>query len=64
MASSSHANLEAVAARLRALAPHAPFDDTVARPGYVTALPLGRTDAVDLGLHLVALSRTVLRAAP
>lgn len=54
----SHANLERTLARLRALAPNAPVDDRVARPGFVTGLPLTSSDPVDLGLYLVTLART------
>jgi hypothetical protein len=54
----SHANLERTLARLRALAPDTPVDDRVARPGFVSGLPLTSCDPVDLGLYLVTLART------
>jgi hypothetical protein len=54
----SHANLERTLARLHALAPDAPVDDRVARPGFVSGLPLTSTDPVDLALYLVTLART------
>jgi hypothetical protein len=54
----SHANLERTLARLRALAPAAPVDDRVARPGFVSGLPLTSSDPVDLALYLVTLART------
>jgi hypothetical protein len=55
---SSFANLERTLARLRALAPTAPVDDRLTRPGFVTGLPLVSADPVDLGLFLVSLART------
>ncbi len=55
---SSFANLEKTLARLRALAPAAPVDDRLTRPGFVTGLPLVSADPVDLGLFLVSLART------
>jgi len=54
----SHANLERTLARLRALAPDTPVDDRVARPGFVSGLPLTSCDPVDLGLYLVTLACT------
>jgi hypothetical protein len=54
----SYANLEKTLARLRAFAPAAPLDDRVAKPGFVTGLPLTSCDPVDLGLYLVTLART------
>jgi hypothetical protein len=54
----SHANLERTLASLRILAPDAPVDDRVARPGFVTGLPLTSSDPVDLALYLVTLART------
>ena len=54
----SHANLERTLARLRALAPTAPVDDRVAKPGFVSGLPLTSCDPVDLALYLVTLART------
>ena len=56
MQPSSRANLEALVRRLRAAAPAAIYDERVARPGFVTALPSSSVDAVDLGLHLVSLA--------
>ena len=54
----SHANLERTLARLRALAPTVPVDDRVAKPGFVSGLPLTSSDPVDLALYLVTLART------
>ena len=54
----SHANLERTLVRLRALAPAAPVDDRVAKPGFVSGLPLTSSDPVDLALYLVTLART------
>ena len=54
----SHANLERTLARLHALAPAAPVDDRVAKPGFVSGLPLTSSDPVDLALYLVTLART------
>jgi len=54
----SHANLERTLARLRALAPAAPIDDRVAKPGFVAGLPLTSCDPVDLALYLVTLAHT------
>jgi len=54
----SHANLERTLARLRSFAPAAPVDDRVAKPGFVTGLPLTSSDPVDLALYLVTLART------
>jgi len=56
MQPSSRANLEALVRRIRAAAPAAIYDERVARPGFVTALPSSSVDPVDLGLHLVALA--------
>jgi hypothetical protein len=56
MQPSSRANLEAVVRKLRAGAPSAAYDDRVARPGFVTALPATSVDPVDLALHLVGLA--------
>ena len=56
MQPSSRANLEALVRRLRAAAPAAIYDERVARPGFVTALPSSSVDPVDLGLHLVSLA--------
>jgi hypothetical protein len=54
----SHANLERTLAHWRALAPDAPIDDRVARPGFVTGLPITSSDPVDLALYLVTLAHT------
>jgi hypothetical protein len=54
MQPSSRGNLEVVWARLQAMAP---TDDRVARPGFVSGLPLVSGDPVDLALYLVALAR-------
>jgi hypothetical protein len=54
----SYANLELTLARLRVLAPAAPLDDRVAKPGFVSGLPLTSSDPVDLALYLVTLART------
>jgi hypothetical protein len=56
MAPSSRANLDRVVERLRALAPAAPVDDRVGRPGFVSGLPATSVDPVDLGLLLVLLA--------
>ena len=63
MQPASRANLEEVVRRLRAAAPAAAYDDRVARPGFITALPATAADPVDLGLHLVALARRRARAS-
>ncbi len=52
----SNANLMKTLATLRALAPAAPFDDRVGRPGFVTGQLATRADPVDLALHLVRLA--------
>jgi hypothetical protein len=54
----SHANLERTLTDLRVLAPHSPVDDRVAKPGFVTGLPITSSDPVDLALYLVTLART------
>jgi hypothetical protein len=56
MQPSSRANLEAVVRKLRAAAPAAAYDDRVARPGFISALPATPVDPVDLALHLVSLA--------
>jgi hypothetical protein len=53
----SRANLERVLARLRTLAPEAPLDDRVMRPGFVAGLPMTSNEPVDLALFLVTLAR-------
>jgi len=54
----SYANLERTLALLHALAPAAPVDDRVTKPGFVSGLPLTASDPVDLALYLVTLART------
>jgi hypothetical protein len=54
----SYANLERTLARLHALAPAASVDDRVAKPGFVSGLPLTASDPVDLALYLVTLAHT------
>ena len=56
MQPSSRANLEALVKRIRAAAPAAIYDERVARPGFLTALPSSSVDPVDLALHLVSLA--------
>ncbi len=56
MQPSSRANLEALVTRIRAAARGAIYDERVARPGFITALPSSSVDPVDLGLHLVSLA--------
>jgi hypothetical protein len=56
MQPSSRANLDRLVARLRAAAPAATYDERVARPGFVSALPASPADGVDVALHLVALA--------
>jgi hypothetical protein len=53
----SYANLERTLVCLRTLAPAAPVDDRVAKPGFVSGLPLSSSDPVDLALYLVTLAR-------
>jgi hypothetical protein len=64
MLPSSRANLERVWGRLRELAPQAAVDERMARPAFVSSLPLTAVDPVDLGLYLVSLSRTRQSAGP
>lgn len=59
MQPTSHGNLERVLANLRALAPTAPLDDRVQRPGFVTGLPPVGVEPVDLALHLVRVARAL-----
>jgi len=56
MQPSSRANLEALVRRIRAAAPAAIYDERVARPGFLTALPSSSVDPVDVALHLVSLA--------
>jgi hypothetical protein len=58
MQPASRANLEVVWKKLCALAPDR-VDVRVARPGFVTGLPVTSVEAVDLALALVALDRGV-----
>lgn len=51
------ANFLALLARLRALAPTAPVDDRILRPGFLGGLPLLPVDPADLALYLVAEAR-------
>lgn len=55
---SSHANLQRFLECVRALAPHAPHDDRVARPGLVASLRnfSASTDPVDVALMVVLLA--------
>ena len=53
---SSTANFARLVACVRALAPAAPFDERVARPGLVQALPPTSANGVDLALWLVLLT--------
>jgi hypothetical protein len=56
MQPASRGNLEVVWRKLGALAPDR-IDDRVARPGFVTGLPMTSADPVDLALVLVSLDR-------
>jgi hypothetical protein len=56
MQPASRGNLEVVWRKLQAMAPDR-VDDRVARPGFVTGLPLTSADPVDLALALVSLAR-------
>ena len=58
MQPSSHANFDQLVARVRAFCPGAPFDERVAQPAFVNALPTTVADPTDLALYLVALSST------
>ena len=55
---STFGNFTALIARLRSLAPHAPLDERITRPGFMAGLPLMSVDAVDLALFLVATARS------
>ncbi|MDE3032572.1 MAG: hypothetical protein KGI56_02815 [Acidobacteriota bacterium] len=48
------ANFLALLARLRTLAPAAPLDDRILRPGFLTGLPPLAADPADLALFLVS----------
>jgi hypothetical protein len=61
MTLSSRANLDLVVRRIQALAPSAPVDDRVGRPGFVEGLPSTSVDPVDLGLLLVLLANLRVR---
>ena len=54
---STYGNLVALLARLRALAPEAPLDDRITRPGFLAGLPLMALDPVDLAVFLVTQAR-------
>lgn len=54
---STFGNFIALTARLRSLAPHAPLDDRITRPGFLVGLPRLSADPVDLALYLVSVSR-------
>jgi hypothetical protein len=54
---STYGNLVTLLARLRALAPAAPLDDRITRPGFLTGLPLMALDPVDLAVFLVTQAR-------
>lgn len=54
---STYSNQVALLARLRALAPEAPLDDRITRPGFLTGLPLMALDPVDLAVFLVTQAR-------
>jgi hypothetical protein len=56
---STYQNLMALLARLRVLAPEAPLDDRITRPGFLAGLPLMALDTVDLALFLVAKARAM-----
>ncbi len=56
VAPSSHANFDLLLAKIRALTPGARFDDRIARPGFVAAMPSTSVDPVDLALFLVAIT--------
>ena len=50
---STFGNFTALLARLRVLAPGAPVDDRITRPGFLTGLPPLVEDPADLAIHLV-----------
>ena len=54
---STYGNLMALLARLRALAPEAPLDERITRPGFLAGLPLMALDPVDLAVFLVTAAR-------
>jgi hypothetical protein len=49
-------NFMAVLRRIQTLAPRAPLDDRLSRPGFVANLPLMAADPIDLALYLVSLA--------
>ena len=51
------ANFTALLSRLRALAPGAPVDDRITRPGFLAGLPVLSVDPTDLALFLVSEAR-------
>jgi hypothetical protein len=55
---STYGNQVALLARLRALAPEAPVDDRITRPGFLAGLPAMPVDPVDLALFLVSAARS------
>jgi hypothetical protein len=61
MTPSSRANLDLVVRRIQQLAPAAPVDDRIGRPGFVEGLPATSVDPVDLGLFLVLLAHLRVR---
>ncbi len=54
---SMFANMVALTSRLRGLAPEAPLDDRIGRPGYLAGLPTLSVDALDLAIFLVTQAR-------
>ncbi len=56
MQASSFANLEALTKQIAALAPKAPVDARIGRPGFVNGLTLTSANPVDLAIYLVALA--------
>ncbi len=64
MAPASQANLLRTAERLRAAAPHVPFDERIARSAFVSGLPRTAADPVDLALYLVRLAQLCLGRLP
>lgn len=54
---STYGNMMTLLARLRALAPEAPLDDRITRPGFLAGLPSMALDPVDLAVFLVSKAR-------
>jgi hypothetical protein len=54
---STYGNLMTLLARLQGLAPAAPLDDRITRPGFLAGLPLMSLDPVDLAVFLVTKAR-------